>query len=178
MGVPHPDIEALRGSEGARDPADRLRLLWPRRYWQRFLKDGCGAVIAYFENAPNTFADLVSGDPADTAIHLPHEPRSITDVRVCDGWGNDRIAFVEVIASFEARDEVGYRTFLGAVASVDDRPRVLMLGDSNSVIPVLQRQAPPFHDDAPAAVLQPPTIMTPDDGATATRMPPASRPMV
>ena len=136
------------------------------------------AVIAYFENARNTFADLVSGDPADTAMYLPHEPRSLTDVRVCDGWGNDRIAFVEVIASFEARDEVGYRRFLAAVASVDDRPRVLMLGDSNSIIPVLQRQAPPFHDDAPTAVLQPPVIMTPDDGATATRLPPASRPMV
>jgi hypothetical protein len=136
------------------------------------------AVVAYFENAPNTFAALVSGDPADTAIHLPHEPRSITDVRVCDGWGNDRIAFVQVIASFEARDEVGYRTFLAAVASVDDRPRVLMLGDSSSIIPVLQGQAPMFQDDAPAVVLQPPVIVAPDEGATATRMPPGSRPMV
>jgi hypothetical protein len=136
------------------------------------------AVIAYFENASNTFADLVSGDPADTAIHLPHEPRSITDVHVCDGWGNDRIAFVQAIASFEARDEVGYRTFLAAVASVDDRPRVLMLGDSNGIIPVLQSEAPPFHNEAPAAVLLPPIITTPDDGATATRMPRASRPMV
>jgi hypothetical protein len=143
-----------------------------------FSKTAEQAVIAYFENTPNTFADLVSGDPADTAIHLPHEPRSITDVRVCDGWGNDRIAFVHVIVSFEARDEVGYRTFLAAVASMDDRPRVLMLGNSNSIIPVLQRQAPPFQDDAPAAVLQPPIIVTPDDGATAIRMPPASRPMV
>jgi len=60
---------------------------------------------------------------------------------------------------------------------VDDRPRVLMLGDSNNIIPVLQREAPPFHD-APAAVLQPPIIVTPDNRATATRMPPASRPMV
>jgi hypothetical protein len=136
------------------------------------------AVIAYFENAANTFADLVSGDPADTAIHLPHEPRSITDVRVCDGWGNDRIAFVHVIASFEARDEVGYRTFLAVVASVDDRPRVLMLGDSIDIIPVLQCQPLPFRDDASATVLQPPIIVTPDDGATATRMPPASRPML
>jgi len=136
------------------------------------------AVIAYFEDARNTFADLVSGDPADTAIHLPHEPRSIADVRVCDGWGNDRIAFVHVTASFEARDEVGYRTFLAAVASLDDRPRVLMLGDSIGIIPVLQRQAPPFHDQAPAAVPRQPIIMTPDDGATAARMPPAVRPML
>jgi len=53
-----------------------------------------------------------------------------------------------------------------------------MLGDSNNIIPVLQREAPPFHDDAPAAVLQPPIIVTPDNRAAATRMPPASRPMV
>jgi len=47
-----------------------------------------------------------------------------------------------------------------------------MLGDSNNIIPVLQREAPPFHDDAPAAVLQPPIIVTPDNRAAATRMPP------
>ena len=136
------------------------------------------AVIAYFQNAAATFDDLVSGDPADTAIHLPHEPRSLTDVRVCDGWGNDRLAFVQVVAAFEARDEVGYRAFIAAVASVDGRPRVLMLSGSNSIISVLQRQAPEFRHDVPGTVLQPPSITAPDDGASATRMPPAARPMI
>ena len=90
------------------------------------------AVIAYFQNATATFDELVSGDPADTAIHLPREPRSLTDVRVCDGWGNDRLAFFQVIAAFEARDEIGYRTFIAAVASIDGRPRVPMLSSPNS----------------------------------------------
>jgi hypothetical protein len=136
------------------------------------------AVIAYFQNAAATFDDLVSGDPADTAIHLPHEPRSLTDVRVCDGWGNDRLAFVQVVAAFEARDEVGYRTFIAAVASNEGRPRVLMLGTSNSIISVLQRQAPEFRHDVPGTVLQPPSITAPDDGASATRMPPTARPLI
>ena len=43
---------------------------------------------------------------------------------------------------------------------------------------MLQRQAPAFRHDVPGAVLQPPSITTPDDGASATRMPPAARPLI
>jgi hypothetical protein len=136
------------------------------------------AVIGYFQNATATFDQLVSGEPADTAIHLPHEPRSLTEVRVCDGWGNDRLAFFQVVTAFEARDEAGYRTFIAAVASVDGRARVLMRGSSNSIISVLQHQAPAFRHDVAEAVLQPPSVTTPADGASATRMPPTARPMI
>jgi hypothetical protein len=135
------------------------------------------AVVAYFHSATATFADLVSGDAADTAIHLPHDPRSIVDVGVCNGWGNDQFAFLEVVAAFEGRDEIGYRTFLAASASVDGRPRVLMLGDSTTIIPTLQREAPRLLNE-PAAGFEPPLVLTPEDGASASRMPPASRPMV
>ena len=136
------------------------------------------AVIAYFQNATATFGELVSGDPSDTAMSLPREPRSLTDVRVCDGWGNDRLAFVQVVAAFEAGDEVGYRTFIASVASVNGRPRVLMLSSSNSIISVLHREAPPLRDGVSGTILQPPLITAPGDGASATRMPPAARPMI
>ena len=114
------------------------------------------AVIAYFQNATATFGELVSGDPSDTAMSLPRQPRSLTDVRVCDGWGNDRLAFVQVVAAFEAGDEVGYRTFIASIASVDGRPRVLMLSSSNSIISVLRREAPPLRDGVPGAMLSRP----------------------
>lgn len=139
------------------------------------------AVIAYFQNASATFGELVSGDPSDTAMSLPREPRSLTDVRVCDGWGNDRLAFVQVVAAFEAGDEVGYRTFIASVSSVNGRPLVLMLSSSNStnsIISVLQREAPSLRDGAPGTMLQPASITAPDDGASANRMPPTARPMI
>jgi hypothetical protein len=136
------------------------------------------AVIAYFQNDAAKFDALVSGNSADTAIHLPHEPRSLTDVRVCDGWGNDRLGFFQVIAAFESRDEIGYRTFIAAVASIDGRPRVPMLSSSNSIIGVLQREAPPLRTGGPGTMLQPPSINAPDDGTSATRMPPTARPVL
>jgi hypothetical protein len=135
------------------------------------------AVIAYFQSDTGTFDLLVSGEPADTAIHLPREPRSLTEVRVC-GWGNERLAFFQVVAAFEARDEAGYRTFIAAVTSVDGRARVLMLGSSNSIISVLQRQAPAFRHDVPETVLEAPAVTTPADGSSAARMPPTARPMI
>jgi len=136
------------------------------------------AVDAYFQNSSVTFGELVSGDPSDTSMFLPREPRSLTDVRACDGWGNDRLAFVQVVAAFEAQNEVGYRTFIAAVASVDSRPRVLMLSTSNNIIWMLQREAPPLRHDGPDAMPEPPSITAPDDGASASRMPPDTRPMI
>jgi hypothetical protein len=150
---------------------------WPDAVGSPVLKTAEEAVVAYFWNATAT-SDLVSGDPADTAIQLPHEPRSITAVRVCDGWGTDRLAFMHVVATFEGHDEIGYRTFLAAVASVAGRPRALMLGDSTTIIPTLRRDAAQFLTDAIASVVQPPVVVTPEDGASASRMPPNTRPMV
>jgi len=136
------------------------------------------AVAAYFNDAMTTYADLVSGDPADTAIRLPHEPRSMTDIRVCDAWGTDRLAFMKVVAAFEGHDEIGYRTFLAAVASVGGAPRALMLGGETTIINTLRRDVAPFSTDATGSVVQPPIVVAPEDGATASRMPPETRPMV
>ena len=138
------------------------------------------AVLAYFRNDQAGYAALVEGDPTDTAIHLPEGPRSIVDVRVCDGWGDDRLAFLQVTASFEARNEVGYRTFLAAVGTVADQPRVFMLGGSasNAMLSTLPREFARVPV-VPASVPPPaqmPVVLGPDDDASATRMPPTARP--
>jgi len=151
---------------------------WPDAVGSPVLKTAEQAVVAYFLDATSTYTGLVSGDPTDTAIRLPHEPRSITDVRVCDGWGSDRLAFMQVVAAFEGQDEIGYRTFLAAVASVGGEPRALMLGGSTTIIPALRRDAAPFFTDATGPAVEPPIVVAPEDGATATRMPPETRPMV
>ena len=136
------------------------------------------AVGAYFQDDTATFAGLVNGAASDSAVHLPHEPRSISDVRVCDGWGNDRLAFLQVTVAFEASDEIGYRTFLAAVASTEGHPRVLMVGDSTTIVSVLQRGAPRLMDTGNAGAIQAPVVISPDDGVSATRMPAASRPTI
>jgi hypothetical protein len=151
---------------------------WPDAIGSPVLKTAEQAVVAYFLDAKSTYAGLVTGDPDDTAIRLPHEPRSITDIRVCDGWGTDRLGFIQVVAAFEGQDEIGYRTFLAAVASAGGEPRALMLGGSTAIIPTLRREAAPLSNDATGSVVQPPVVVTPEDGATASRMPPETRPMV
>jgi hypothetical protein len=155
------------------------RSTWPDAVGSAVLKTAEQAVVAYFLDDKSTYTGLVNGDPADTAIHLPHEPRSITDIHVCDGWGTDRLAFMQVVAAFEGQDEIGYRTFLAAVASsVGGEPRALMLGGSTTIIPTLRRDAAPFSTDTTGSVVQPPIVDTPEDGATASRMPPETRPMM
>jgi len=136
------------------------------------------ATLAYFRGDEAGFGALTIGSPTDTQIHLPHEPRSVVDVRVCGGWGNERLAFTQTTTSFEASDEIGYRTFLAAVATVDGQARVLMLGDSPKVLDMLAGDAPTLLNGGDAQAIAAPTVLSPDDGASATRMPPNRRPML
>ena len=98
-----------------------------------------------------------------------------------------------MLTSFAVRDGFHYQFWVYILTSrtgtlyvgiTNDRspetpsPRALMLGGSTTIIPALRRDAAPFFTDATGPAVEPLIVVAPEDGATATRMPPETRPMV
>jgi len=138
------------------------------------------AVVAHVSNDAATL-DQLSGDHyPDDALPIQRRrrslgvdydplPRAVHQAQVCAGFGNQRVAFVDVVVAFEGPDEMGYRDLVAFVGLRGAEPRLLALSEAPDIFPVLldgvQRMA---FSDTPTP-LSAPTLTAPTDGATIRR---------
>lgn len=114
---------------------------------------------------------------SEDPVGLGDQPRRIAEERACDAWGNDRLAFVVVVTSFEGPKDVGYRSLAVAVAKVDGVAHVLSIGDFAKIVSMLQHSASRLTS-GPAKTVPPPALIAPVAEASSLRMPPEKRPLL
>jgi len=132
---------------------------------------------AYFQNDLAALNAFVGGRYLDDS-ELLREPRSeISNIKVCGGWGNHRLAFVNTVTSFENYNRLGYGNLLEVLAKTENNWKLLSLTADSRIIRTLQQQVFAFKtNDDSESELRAPTPIAPADGASFSRWPVEERP--
>lgn len=135
------------------------------------------AASAYFNRDLATLNALVGGRYLDDSTPFREANSVISGIKMCGGWGNQQLAFINTVTSFESADHVGSRSLLAVVAKAESSWKLLLLGEDPGIIRTLQQQAPALTINGDAASeLQAPMPMAPADGAFFSRWPLEERP--
>lgn len=122
---------------------------------------------AYLTNDPGGILSLA--DPERLSTVRPTTERvNVDQVAVCGGWGNERLAFVTVNASYQA-DRIGHAALLLAFRRTSSAWQLLVAArdpvsnrDFVRRLPVLDRAL--AADSAAGPVPEPATLISPEDG--------------
>jgi hypothetical protein len=97
--------------------------------------------------------------------------------KVCGGWGNQRLAFINTVTLFENDEQIGYDNLLQVLENTEGSWKLLSLTGDAGIIARLQAKSLVLKDGAGSdAQLQPPTLIAPADGASFSRWPVEERP--
>jgi len=135
------------------------------------------AAAAYFQHDLSTLDAL--GDNRDESEPFKNPTSVISKVKICSGWGNYRLAFVNTVTRFENDQRLGYATLLTVLTNTQGDWKVLSLSTYPIMIRNLQQQ--PFvlntAGDAESR-LEPLTLIAPAHNASFRRWPMEERPLL
>jgi hypothetical protein len=120
---------------------------------------------AFGGNSDNAISKLLGQDPAQ------RDSPKITDIRICDVWGNRRLAFVNTAILFQSTTVVGQRTSLVVLAKPDASWELKVISRDVRIIGKLSARLPRLDSDSDGARLRPPSQRNPPDQARLPRFP-------
>jgi hypothetical protein len=135
------------------------------------------AAAAYFQHDQSTLDAL--GDNRVDSEPFRNPSSAISKVKVCSGWGNHRLAFVNTVTRFENDQRLGYATLLAVLTNTQGDWKLLSLSTYPTLIRNLQQQ--PFVLNTAGdseSQLEPPALIAPADGASFRRWPMEERPLL
>lgn len=142
-------------------------------------KTAIAAATAYFRHDFSALDALVGGRYLVDSDLLRQPTSTISRNRICGGWGNQRLAFINTVTQFENETTVGYGNLLEVLTSTGGQWRLLSLSSDPRIIARLQQAEfvlKPTSDSDPQ--LEPPTLIGPADGAFFRRWPAEERPLL
>jgi hypothetical protein len=128
------------------------------------------AEVAAAYLAGDTAAMLSHADPERlTGLRANREPVRVGGVVVCEGWGNERLAFVTVNASYQADTTIGHASLLLAFRRTSSQWRLLVAARDPVSNRQFTRQLPALsrllvRDSAAGPVPAPATVRSPQTG--------------
>jgi len=132
---------------------------------------------AYFGNDLTALNAFVGGRYLDDSEPFREANSVISQIKVCGGWGNSRLAFVDTVTSFENTSRLGTRNLLEVLAKAENGWKLLSLGEDPRIIKVLEQQAPTLKTTGDAgSELHAAMLLGPTDGAFFKRWPVEERP--
>jgi len=128
------------------------------------------AEVAAAYLAGDTAAMLSHADPERlTGLRANREPVRVGGVAVCEGWGNERLTFVRVNASYQADTTIGHASLLLAFRRTSSQWRLLVAARDPVSNRQFTRQLPALsrllvRDSAAGPVPAPATVRSPQTG--------------
>ena len=147
--------------------ADSVRNLaaLPSTLTRPLTKLATDAVTAWHTKNVAALDTLASGKYPIDSLTLPAEARTPKHVQVCDVWGNERLAFVATVASFEAKQSIGHQSLTVVFKQEQATWRLLQIGEKRSVLDKLASRTPTLPGTLSTKPLSPITILGPPDKA-------------
>lgn len=150
---------------------------WPGDTFSEISKTAETAASAYFNRDLATLNVLVGGTYLDDSTPFREANSVILGVKMCGGWGNQQLAFINTVTSFESVDHLGSLSLLAVMTKAEGTWKLILLGEDPRIVKTLQQRAPALTISGDAASeLQAPMLMAPADGAFFSRWPLEERP--
>jgi len=142
-------------------------------------KTAATAATGYFSRDLSTL-DALTGASYLSDSELLRQPQSVvSSVKVCGGWGNQRLAFINTMTRFESSQTVGYGNLLEVLTNTEGQWKLISLSTDSRIIATLQQNGIVLKDAGDAhSALEPPMLISPADGALFNRWPAEERPML
>ncbi len=136
------------------------------------------ATRAYYDRKAQKLEELSGGEYTEASLRLPDTKQNIIDAVICGVWGNERIAFVNSLVSFEAEKSVGQKNMLVVLRRSDAKSwNLLLTAKYPNVIQDLYRQVPELSREHAVTPLKEPALINPPDQARfENRFPRSARP--
>ena len=134
------------------------------------------ATRAYHERAIEKLDELSGGKYRLDSLRLPSTKHEIKEMIICGLWGNERLAFVNTLVSYEGSDSLGQKNALVILRSANSSWSLFLLSDRRGFIKDLFQQVPKLSGTNKSQILQPVVILNPPNEAKFKRFPLSERP--
>lgn len=100
------------------------------------------ASLAYFTGDSKKLDELSAGEYGDASLAIGSGRSNINDMNICSLWGNERLAFVNSLVSYEGDRSIGQKNILIVLKKPNSAWNLLLLSDYIKIIEELYRQVP------------------------------------
>ena len=169
LAMMEPECKLVYGKSGS----------WTGEVKTNLEKTATAAAAAYFRRDVSALDALVGGRYLMDSELLRQPASRISRSKVCGGWGNQRLAFINTVTQFENDEAVGHGNLLEVLTNTEGQWRLLSLSSDPRIIASLQQAEfllkPTSDSDSQ---LEAPTLIGPADRAFFRRWPPEERPLL
>jgi len=98
--------------------------------------------LAYFSGDRKKLDDLSGGEYGNASLAIGSGKSNINDMNICSLWGNERLAFVDSLVSYEGDQSIGQRNILIVLKKPNSVWNLVLLSDYTGIIKELYGQVP------------------------------------
>jgi len=127
------------------------------------------ATLEYFGRDSKALDDLSGGQYAKESLAIPDIDITIHNTNICSLWGNERIAFVESLATFETTGSLGQNRRLIVLSNSGSSWKLLLISDYTGIIQELYQQVSLLPSEQVGESINKPILLGPPDQANLPR---------